>query len=1138
MSKNLNLLFVSICVVISISVLFAGTTGKIAGRVTDEVSGEPLAGVNIVLMGTSMGAATDIDGNYTILNISPGLYSIKAMMIGYAPMVIEEVRVNVDVTKNLPFTLKVESIIGEEVVVVAERKIIKMDVASSQANISAQEIDDLPVTDVEGVIGLQAGAEGLSIRKGGEDELAMLVDGVSLKDDRTGRPITGVPLSSVQEIMITSGGFSAEYSDLQAGVVNVVTKEGSSDKYTFNLNYKYSPPAQKHFGISIYDPNSIYLRPFLDDDVCWNGTYSETYTDKNGNQQWDEGEPFEDRNNDGVYYNSPWDKYTQARYPSFEGWNAVSEELIANNDSTDNLSPLGAKRLFEWQHRRQGDITKPDYNIDFGIGGPVPFVSEMLGNLRFFSSFRAEKDMFMVPLKRDAYKEWSWNNKITSDITDKIKLQITTFMKETETVSSSETGLPNWFSSISSVANVFGSSSQQRSKIFYPDYYCATDISTRVVSGKMIHILSQKSFYETGFEYSKTSYLTGPGEERNQENIYDLFPGDYDFYVNEAPWGFETSLASKSIDGFMMGAKANARDSSETSRFNINFDMVSQINQTNQFKYGFVYNSWQYDMNYGAINPDLPVGRPYSNWQKNPWQFDVYAMDKIEYEGWIANIGIRAEYFNPNTEWYEVDAYNQSLFSSLYKDDKDEQIPKQKAKSLLTLLPRIGINHPITINSKLYFNYGHMRQRFQPDQLFGVRRVTGGQMSSFGNPELPMEKTVMYELGYDHVLFGQYLFHAATYYKDKSDQAGSISYLSADNTVDYSQYANIFYQDVRGLELELRKNRGNWLTGFVNYTYAVYSSGYFGTRMQYQNPSEQRKYSFTISNQAQSKPIPQPELHFNIAFHSPGFQSGSMLNRLLFSGWDWTFTGIWEAGAYSTFGNVLGITNNVRWKDYYNVNMKISKTIQIEKLRITAITDIYNVFNFKHFSSASYGDQYLTPEIYRQYTESLHFSKKVYDELGEKFIPGNDKLGDYRPFNVDFQPMDYVNKISGTFTGDRSIIYLTDQITLDRLFTQNEITNGLVDLNQMKNNYTIQEVYYDHDNDPLTPSVLDYSKTVITDFKSYVQMTANGDYDIVSKKKINKILDDKAYIFNPANEAFMFLAPRDIYFGIRISYEL
>jgi hypothetical protein len=121
-----------LCVLfLSTLMLIAGTTGKIAGRVMDKDTGEPLAGVNVIVRGTSMGAATDMDGNYSILNISPGRFTVNAMMIGYATLSIEDVRVSVDLTSNINFELGVESIRGEEVVVIAERKVIKMDVASN-----------------------------------------------------------------------------------------------------------------------------------------------------------------------------------------------------------------------------------------------------------------------------------------------------------------------------------------------------------------------------------------------------------------------------------------------------------------------------------------------------------------------------------------------------------------------------------------------------------------------------------------------------------------------------------------------------------------------------------------------------------------------------------------------------------------------------------------------------------------------------------------------------------------------------------------------------------------------------------------------------------------------------------------------
>ncbi|MCK4296315.1 MAG: hypothetical protein KAX28_06635, partial [Candidatus Marinimicrobia bacterium] len=129
--------------------------------------------------------------------------------------------------------------------------------------------------------------------------------------------------------------------------------------------------------------------------------------------------------------------------------------------------------------------------------------------------------------------------------------------------------------------------------------------------------------------------------------------------------------------------------------------------------------------------------------------------------------------------------------------------------------------------------------------------------------------------------------------------------------------------------------------------------------------------------------------------------------------------------------------------------------------------------------------------------------------LGEKYIYGDDKLGDYRPLNVDFQAMDYVYQISQNFTGDPSVIYYADLIAVESLDLESINTDD----------YTIKN-------------------GVIIDFNNYVQLNDEGKYERVSKKEIDKILDDKAYIFNPANESFMFLAPRDIFFGIKLSFEL
>ena len=228
-------------------------TGKIAGRVTDE-SGQPLPGVNLIIAATSQGGTTDSDGYYVILNVSPGSYSLRASFIGFGPQTVEGVRVNIEQTTTVNFQLQEDAIGLEEVVVTAELPVVQADVSNSQLNVSADQIEALPVSSVTSVVGLQAGIQGLSVRGSGSDELSFMVNGLTLRDERNNAPYTSISLSSVEEVQVQTGGFNAEYGNVRSGVVNVVTKEGDRNRYSGNAIIRYSSPAQKHFGPELTIP--------------------------------------------------------------------------------------------------------------------------------------------------------------------------------------------------------------------------------------------------------------------------------------------------------------------------------------------------------------------------------------------------------------------------------------------------------------------------------------------------------------------------------------------------------------------------------------------------------------------------------------------------------------------------------------------------------------------------------------------------------------------------------------------------------------------------------------------------------------------------------------------------------------------
>ena len=75
----------------------AQTTGKIAGTITDE-QGEPLPGVNVRIVDSNQGNATNVDGEYFVLNIKPGSYSLIVSYIGFKTVRVSDVQVSVDRT--------------------------------------------------------------------------------------------------------------------------------------------------------------------------------------------------------------------------------------------------------------------------------------------------------------------------------------------------------------------------------------------------------------------------------------------------------------------------------------------------------------------------------------------------------------------------------------------------------------------------------------------------------------------------------------------------------------------------------------------------------------------------------------------------------------------------------------------------------------------------------------------------------------------------------------------------------------------------------------------------------------------------------------------------------------------------------
>jgi outer membrane receptor protein involved in Fe transport len=233
-------LFLSLLLIFQTQV-YAGITGKIAGKVTDAQTGEELIGINVLVDGTTMGAATGIDGTYIINNIEPGVYSLVFSGVGYQRQVVTNVRVSSDFTTRIDVQLSTEAIGLETVVVEAIRPMVRKDLTSSQTSIDDSQIKTLPVESINQLLSLQAGitkgAGGeLHIRGGRSTEIAYNVNGVSAVNPYDFGRTVQISTNAIQELSVVSGTFNAEYGNALSGVVNTVTKEGGS-KYTGTISY-------------------------------------------------------------------------------------------------------------------------------------------------------------------------------------------------------------------------------------------------------------------------------------------------------------------------------------------------------------------------------------------------------------------------------------------------------------------------------------------------------------------------------------------------------------------------------------------------------------------------------------------------------------------------------------------------------------------------------------------------------------------------------------------------------------------------------------------------------------------------------------------------------------------------------------
>lgn len=1000
----------SLMIVVILSVMsFSQTRSKIQGKITDAQTGEPLIGVNILLLNTTLGAATNLDGKYTIINVPVGSYTVQASMVGYNKERIIDVLVSADRVTSLDIKLSSDVFTSEEVVVIAERNKLHNEVSNTQLVVTDDQINNAAgIRDINAFLEKQPGVSSekgfLEIRGGSAEQTGTFINGIGYNNAAVGNAETTIPLSAVDQVSLLSGGFNAEYGNFRSGLINVTTKSGKKERYHATISVQKNIAHVKRFGPLLSDPKSPVLAPYLDPQVAFVGTEVGWANDPYKRQQhenfdgWIQQAEVFNQGKPPSQQATPLDYYLLAAWmhmaiPDYEGLAALGYTVSDEQ-----------KRLFA-DHARKEEGT--DYNIDAGFGGPLPFISEFLGDATFYISHSTKENYYVVPFAKRSNMNHTTLATIKTNPSQSLTLTFNGLWKRQLGLSplkpafgdAPDAGREGGFMQINNLSSVSRISSLDGGTNYWFDIpiFPLLDQTTLMGGININYVINPTTFFDVKANYLSIRDHSPTGDNRNPEVLTHFGP----FPVTEMPYGklqfasnnrvrgiFGNDTINYLYPGYDALPGVNKRFRSKegdlytnvhTQQYNFKFDLVSQYGEHHYIKSGLEYNLIDLDHKlWLKWNSTGPYNSFEYNYHRKPSQTGFYLQDQITYGGIVANVGLRTDYFYggggrwptgnlfaeaftsafggaPNSAGAAADSFYAALAqgrSLIWEkwEEYDKQHPGflQPIKNHFTVSPRLGISFPVTENSKFYFNYGHFRSNPPYYSMYLIRyRYDKNGVYEMSNPNLEPPKTVSYELGFAYNFFENMILTLSGYYKDVTGQNGDVSYVNSDGTIDYDRWENNNYEDIEGLEINITKNDNSWITGWINFNYMLKKSGLTGRGTISDVTIDEDRAGLYAGNE--DRFLPRPIFNANITFRSPSdvFED-SWLNYIA-SDLRATVFFEWSAGRYFSYNPLkkLYLSNNMQWPDYYMVDLRVSKSFKLFGFNSTFFVDISNLFNSK-----------------------------------------------------------------------------------------------------------------------------------------------------------------------------------------------
>ncbi len=804
---------------------FSGTTGKIAGFVKDAETGDALPGVNVVLEGTTMGAATDVDGYYFVINVPPGKYVLKAMMMGYQIQSVS-VSVTVDLTTKMNFNLKPTVMdLGESVTIVAERPLIQPEITSKRTIVTAEMIKNMPVRSIQDIMTLQSGimemqgyqnkiagfdTRGLDqvhVRGGRSGQIAYMVDGIYVEDAIYAGMGTSVNREAIDEITIITGNFDAEYGEAQSAVVNIVTKEGR-DTYTgmaeFNsgeiagtLGSKSDDLWDSHQGIGSLSGPIPFIKGmtfFLSGEQAFRRyavlEYDQfTYDPTLLNDVLD--------NPDNPIYQQIVDQIEAGIITEVKNINALRNNStyryvgdVLRNYATGMWRKAWARKE-DW-----GEDRRP-YTNDEGEGDDIDDL------IRWDDETGWRAFGFN--------KNWDFSSKLAWRISPSIKLVIPVRFTERQ-FRNYEWG------------NSFGENGR----------HIVLD-ETEQQGLHWTHQISPRLFYEiraSRFWKHRTYRVYGPDGHMltpGHSDLFQEFLPHADFGPQEYPGrpttgGFRDELIFAGYDTLRDGTIKHVYDGYTTQYWTRNFQQTQeyianvnwQMHRSHSIKAGLQFK--RHDFYFLELQHPSSAG-PYPEYYLlHPLEAAAFLQDKMDFGNLIVNAGIRFDFANSQ--------------GRAWGDWRDPTSSVGTGKNKIQWSPRLGIAHPITDRAYFHFSYGHFFQVPDYRDLYTNQTLNlGSSLPFFGWANMDASRTIAYEIGIDQQLGNFWKVGTALWSKENNGDPGSIgvSGFDADTTggrmpfgaYSYSIIRNGDFGSSKGIDITIEKRFSDNYFGSIEYTYSV-----------------------------------------------------------------------------------------------------------------------------------------------------------------------------------------------------------------------------------------------------------------------------------------------------------------------------